>query len=70
MAPSPYRSAQRYLPTVHRVLLWLAMVCLLPGILGAVTLMVYQHQQSRQQLEQQTQLTARALQPAIDHQLL
>ena len=63
--PSP-----RSLPPVRRVLLWLALACLLPGVLGAAALTAYQHQQSRQQVEHHTLLTARALVQAVDHHLL
>ena len=63
-APSPH------LHTVRQVLLWRAMACLLPGVLGAAALMAYQHEKSRQELELHTLQNARALVQAIDHHLL
>ncbi len=55
---------------VRHVLLWLALACLLPGVLGAAALTAYQHAQRRHELELHTVMTARALMQAVDHHLL
>lgn len=59
----------RRLPTVRAFLLWLVLACLLPGVLGAGALLAYQYRQTRQQIEQTTILTARALVQAVDNHL-
>ncbi|GAB3550621.1 hypothetical protein GCM10027343_33870 [Noviherbaspirillum agri] len=48
----------------------LALASLLPGLLGAGVLFVYEYRQGRAQLEQNTILTARALMQAVDNHLL
>ncbi len=65
----PSRLLSRRLPTVRALLLWLVLACLLPGVLGAAALLVDQYRQTRQQIEQTTVLTARALVQAVDNHL-
>lgn len=56
--------------TVRAFLLALVLACLLPGVLGATALFIYQYGQSREQLARTTVLTARAMVQAVDHHLL
>lgn len=60
----------RPLPTVHAYLLWLVLACLLPGVLGASMLLISQYRQTRNQLENATVLTARAMSQVVDNYLL
>jgi hypothetical protein len=52
---------------VRSVLTLLVLSCLLPGLLGAIILLTQQYRQGRQQLEQNTLQTARALAQAVDN---
>lgn len=63
-----FRSHFRF-SSVNQLLLWLMLACLVPGLLVAVVLLGYQHQQSRHELEQQTILTARAQAQSVDNYL-
>ncbi len=65
----PPSHSNRRLPTVRAFLLWLVLACLLPGVLGASALLAYQYRQTREQIEQTTVLTARALMQAADNHL-
>ncbi|QAU35125.1 EAL domain-containing protein [Janthinobacterium sp. 17J80-10] len=56
--------------SVRSYLLCLVLACLLPGVLGAAALFIFQYQESRTQLQKNTILTARALVQTVDHQLL
>lgn len=55
---------------IHTVLTWLVLACLLPGMIGASILMVYEYRTGRAQLEKDTMATARALVQAVDSHLL
>jgi diguanylate cyclase (GGDEF)-like protein/PAS domain S-box-containing protein len=55
---------------VRSFLIWLVLACLLPGVIGATILFIYQYQNGRAQLEQDTLQTARALVQAVDSHLL
>lgn len=50
--------------------MWLVLACLLPGVLGATGLFVYQYRQGRAQQAKDTIQTARALVQAVDNHLL
>ena len=67
LAPTP--SAGR-LWTVRTVLFWLVLSCLLPGIIGAAALFMYEYRQGNKQLERDNLQTARALVQAVDNQIL
>lgn len=56
--------------SVRTFLLLLVLACLLPGVIGATTLFIFQYQESRSQLQKNTILTARALMQVVDHHLL
>lgn len=56
--------------SVRTLLFWLVFVCLLPGVVGALTLFVYEYRKGRAQLEMDTIQTARALVQAVDKQIL
>ncbi|OWW18457.1 hypothetical protein AYR66_00440 [Noviherbaspirillum denitrificans] len=49
---------------------WLVIACLLPGVIGAAGLFIYQYQQSRAEQKNSMVLTARALAQAVDNELL
>jgi len=51
-------------------LLWLVLVTLLPGVVGASLLFVHQYQKSRAQFERNTMQTVRALVHTVDSKLL
>ncbi|HJV53587.1 MAG TPA: EAL domain-containing protein [Noviherbaspirillum sp.] len=55
---------------VRTYLMWLVLACLMPGILGATGLFIYQYRQGRTQQEKDTIQTARALVQAVDNHLL
>ncbi|WP_157691764.1 bifunctional diguanylate cyclase/phosphodiesterase [Noviherbaspirillum autotrophicum] len=55
---------------VRTFLMWLVLACLMPGILGASGLFIYQYQLARTQQEKDTVRTARALVQAVDNHLL
>lgn len=55
--------------SVRTFLIWLVLACLIPGVIGAVALFVYQYREGRAQQERNTIQTARALVQAIDSQL-
>lgn len=55
---------------VRTFLMWLVLACLLPGVLGATGLFVYQYRQGRAQQAKDTIQTARALVQAVDNHLL
>lgn len=50
--------------------MWLVLACLMPGVLGATGLFIYQYRQGRAQQEKDTIQTARALVQAVDNHLL
>lgn len=50
--------------------MWLVLACLMPGIIGAAGLFIYQYQEGRSQRENDMNQTARALVQAVDNQLL
>lgn len=56
--------------SVRTLLIWLALACLLPGVIGAVVLSVHQYQVGRDQLQRITIQTARALVQTVDAQLV
>ncbi|MDZ5460887.1 hybrid sensor histidine kinase/response regulator [Azohydromonas lata] len=56
--------------SVRAVLTLLLLSCLLPGLLGASVLLAQQYRQGRQQLVDNTLLTARALVQAVDNHVL
>ena len=56
--------------SVRTLLIWLALACLLPGVIGAVVLSVHQYQDGREQLQKNTIQTARALVQTVDAQLI
>lgn len=49
--------------------MWLVLACLMPGIIGAAGLFVFQYQEGRAQRENDMNQTARALVQAVDNQL-
>jgi diguanylate cyclase (GGDEF)-like protein len=51
-------------------LTWLVLACLLPGVIGAVALFVYEYRVARDQQQKDTIQTARALVQAVDNHLL
>jgi len=55
---------------VRKLLMWLVCACLLPGVVGAAALFIYEFRQARAQLERTTLQTARALVQAVDGSLL
>jgi len=55
---------------VRKFLMWLVLACLMPGVLGATGLFVYQYRQGRAQQEENTIQTARAMVHAVDNHLL
>jgi PAS domain S-box-containing protein len=55
--------------SVRKFLLSLVFVCLLPGIIGAAVLFLYQYQHGRTQQEEVMVQTARALSQAVDSRL-
>ncbi|MGE5468785.1 MAG: hypothetical protein ACM3Y9_15290 [Ignavibacteria bacterium] len=50
--------------------MFLVLACLLPGIIGAAGLFIYQYREGRAQREHDTIQTARALVQAVDNHLL
>ncbi|HZW13334.1 MAG TPA: ATP-binding protein [Noviherbaspirillum sp.] len=50
--------------------MWLVLACLMPGIIGAAGLFIYQYQEGRTQREKDMIQTARALVQAVDNHLL
>ena len=50
--------------------MWLVLACLMPGVLGATGLFIYQYRQGRAQQEKDTLQTVRALVQAVDNHLL
>ena len=56
--------------SVRTFLSWLVLACLLPGVLGAVALFVYEYRVARDQQQKDTIQTARALVQAVDNHLL
>ncbi|HZX31968.1 MAG TPA: cache domain-containing protein, partial [Rhodocyclaceae bacterium] len=67
MTPPPGAGAQR---PVRTLLIWLVLASLLPGLVGAITLFIYQYREGRAQLENSTLQSARALAHAVDSHLL
>ena len=57
-------------PSVQTMLAWLVLACLLPGVLGAMVLLQRGYQSERQQLQERTLQTARALVHAVDAPLM
>jgi diguanylate cyclase (GGDEF)-like protein/PAS domain S-box-containing protein len=55
---------------VRTYLTWLVLACLMPGVLGAAGLFIYQYRQGRAQQANDTIQTARALVQAVDNHLL
>lgn len=51
-------------------MIWLALASLLPGVVGATLLFIYQYQEGRAEQKQDTIQTARALAQAVDLHLL
>ncbi|MCK0510264.1 diguanylate cyclase domain-containing protein [Aromatoleum buckelii] len=62
-APLPRRSVRTFL-------IWLVLACLLPGVIGATVLVVYQYQEGRAQQEKDMVRTLRALVQRVDSHLL
>jgi len=56
--------------SVRVFLIWLALACLLPGVIGAALLFVQQYREGRARLEQDIIQTARALLQTVDSQFL
>ena len=56
-------------PPVRTFLTWLVLACLLPGVIGAVILFIYEYGQRRIQQEQDMLQTTRALVQAVDNHL-
>ncbi|HJW25096.1 MAG TPA: PAS domain S-box protein [Rhodocyclaceae bacterium] len=56
--------------SVRTFLAWLVLACLLPGVIGAIALFIYQYREGRAEFERSTIQTARALVQAVDHHLL
>ncbi|HEY0846361.1 MAG TPA: EAL domain-containing protein [Noviherbaspirillum sp.] len=56
--------------SVRTVLIWLVLACLLPGVIGAASLFIYEYRQGRSQQKQDMIQTARALVQAADNHLL
>ncbi|MGE5384687.1 MAG: EAL domain-containing protein [Betaproteobacteria bacterium] len=56
--------------SVRTFLMWLVLACLLPGILGASALFIYEYRGGRSQLEKDTIQTSRALVQAVDNRIL
>jgi hypothetical protein len=56
--------------SVRTILSCLVLACLLPGVIGATSLFIYQYQEVRAQQEKDTLHTARALVQAVDSHLL
>lgn len=56
--------------SVRTLLNWLVLACLLPGVLGAAMLFLYQYREGRAQQEKDTIQTVRALVQAMDNHLL
>jgi len=56
--------------SVRTFLTWLVLACLLPGVIGAVILFIYEYGQRRTQQEQDMLQTTRALVQAVDNHLL
>ncbi len=56
--------------SVRTFLMWLVLACLLPGIIGASALFIYEYRGGRAQLEEDTIQTARALVQAVDNRIL
>ena len=56
--------------SVRTFLICLVLACLLPGVIGATGLFIYEYQQSRAEQEKSTIFTARALAQAVDNHLL
>jgi signal transduction histidine kinase/ActR/RegA family two-component response regulator len=55
--------------SVRTFLIWLVLGCLLPGVIGATILFMYQYREGRAQQEKDTIQTARALVQAVDSHL-
>lgn len=55
---------------IGSVLLWLALACLLPGMVSTTVMFALQYREGRAQLENDMLTTARALVRAVDNQLL
>lgn len=55
--------------SVRTFLTWLVLACLLPGVIGAIGLLIYEYRQERSQLEANTIQTARALGQTVDSYL-
>lgn len=56
--------------SVRTLLIWLVLACLLPGVLGATILFVYQYRVGRAQQEEDTIQMARALVQAVDSHMI
>jgi diguanylate cyclase (GGDEF)-like protein len=56
--------------SVRTFVIWLVVACLLPGVIGAIVLFIYQYTESRAQLEKNMVSTSRALVQATDNHLL
>ena len=56
--------------SVRTLLNYLVLACLLPGVLGAALMFLYQYREGRAQQEKDTVQTVRALVQAVDNQLL
>ena len=62
----PMNNHSKPLPSIQALLLWLVLGCLLPCIIGAVVLFVHLMNEGRNQLQQSTLQTARALVMEVD----
>jgi len=56
--------------SVRSILIWLVLVCLLPGVIGSAVILYLSYQSMRAQLESDTIQTARALTQAVDAELV
>ena len=56
--------------SVRTFLICLLLACLLPGVIGATILIIYEYREGRAQLEKSTLQTTRAMLQAVDSQLL
>ncbi|HJW23630.1 MAG TPA: ATP-binding protein [Rhodocyclaceae bacterium] len=61
-------SASRW--SVRTFLVWLVLACLLPGVIGATVLFIYEYREGHAQLQKDTLQTTRALAQTVDSYLL
>ncbi|HJW27444.1 MAG TPA: response regulator [Rhodocyclaceae bacterium] len=57
-------------PSVRSFLIYLLLACLLPGVVGAVTLLILDYREGRDEISKDTLQTARALSQAVDNKIL